>query len=83
MNAAWGWDPEFLKKLMSEPPKRYKYFITDDKEEFLSRLEIINNNALKNHKDNLKYLEGVDNIRRVREGEDIFKIFPWLEKDKE
>lgn len=83
MNAAWGWDPEQIKKALSEPAKRYKYFITDDKDEFVDRLEIIANNALTNNKDNLKYLERLDEIRRIREGEDIFEVLPWLKRDKE
>lgn len=82
MNAGW-WDPEIIKGILNTPAKRYKYFVTDDKDEFLARLEIVNNNALKNHKDNLKYLEQINKIREVREGADIFKVFPWLKKDKE
>lgn len=83
MNAAWGWDPEVLKEIFSQPATKYKYFITDDKDEFVNRLEIIANNALTNNKDNLKYLERLDEIRRIREGEDIFKVLPWLTKDND
>ena len=82
MNAAWGWNPDIIKKALSEPRKKYKYFLTDDKEEFLARLEAIAIRGLQNTKDNLKYLEQMDCIRRVREGEDIYEVFPWLEKDR-
>jgi CRISPR/Cas system CMR-associated protein Cmr5 small subunit len=83
MNAVWGWDPEKIKEILSKPAQKYKYFITDDQDEFVNRLEIIANNALQNNKDNLKYLERMDEIRRIREGEDIFKVLPWLKKDKD
>ncbi len=82
MNAPLGWDPEFIKKILSEPAPRYKYFITDDKDEFVNRLELIAHRAFETHKDNLKYLERLDEIRRIRGGEDIFEVLPWLLKDK-
>lgn len=81
MNPGWDW-AEITKKVLKEPAKKYKYFVTDDKDEFVNRLEIIANNALQNNKDNLKYLERMDEIRRIREGEDIFEVLPWLKKDK-
>jgi hypothetical protein len=78
----WFWNINNVKDSLTKPAKRYKYFITDDKDEFLARLEVINNRALANQHDNLKYLEELDNIRRVREGEDIFKVFPWIRTEK-
>lgn len=82
MSPAWTWDVEQIKKALSEPVKKYKYFITDDKDEFVNRLEIINNGVLLNSKDNLKYLERAVEIKRIRDGEDIFEVLPWLKKDK-
>jgi len=82
MNAGF-WDPELIKKLLALPPEKYKYFVTDDKDEFVNRLELIAHTAFQNHKDNLRYLERLDEIRRIREGEDIFKVLPWLIKDKD
>jgi len=82
MNAGF-WDPEVIKKIAAMPAKRFKYFITDDKDEFINRLELINNKALTTQKDNLRYLERADEIRRIREGEDIFEVLPWLLKDKD
>jgi len=83
VNAAWGWDPEQIKKILSQPAPKYKYFITDDKDEFITRLELIANQGLKNTKDNLRYLEQMDKIRRVREGADIYEVYPFLKKDKD
>lgn len=83
MNASL-WDPEFIKNILAKPAdKEYKYIITDDKDEFLTRLESGANLALKSTKDNLRYIEKLDKIRQVREGADIFEVFPWLKKDKD
>ncbi len=81
MNPGWDW-AEITKKVLNEPAKKYKYFVTDDLDEFVNRLEIIANNALLHNKDNLKYLERMDEIRRIREGEDIFEVLPWLKRDE-
>jgi hypothetical protein len=77
-----GWGIEKIREILAGPnPPRQKYIITDDKEEFLNRIEsrakftIINGVA-----DNLRYLEDLDRVKDVREGADIFETFPILKE---
>ncbi len=85
MNAAWGWDPKKIRKIIakldSEHEPEKKFFFTDDQDEFLNRLEAIANKSVLQTKDNLRYLEQLDKIRQVREGADIYKIYPSLKRD--
>jgi len=73
-----GWDIETLKQIMEQPVERPKYIVTDDKDEFLDRMEGIAKNGLKQKGDNLKCLEMLDKVKAVREGADIFEIFEIL-----
>ena len=78
--SGWGWDIETLRKIASGPkPPKQKYIITDDKEEFLNRVEARAKYVLINGtENNLKYLEDLDRVKAVREGADIRETFPFL-----
>lgn len=80
-----GWDFNFIKNIMdSTVGGRPTYIVTDDKEDFLERMEGIGKRGLKQDGDNLKCLEILSAVQAVRNGEDIFKAFPilndWNEK---
>lgn len=85
MSAKWPWRPKqitrLIKKLKDEPKK--KFFFTDSKDEFLRRMEIIAIKAFETNKDNLRFLERMEQIRQVRGGVDIKEVYPWLKKDME
>jgi hypothetical protein len=78
----WGWNIEKIAEMLKGPkPPKQKYIITDDKEEFLNRLEARAKFVLKNVPvDNLKYLEELDRVKAVRAGADIFETFPILKE---
>lgn len=77
------WDLELIAAIIKSPaPKKLKYIITDDKDEFITRLELINENAFIRMKDNLKYLEGLEKIARVKAGVPVEEVFPWVKDDK-
>jgi len=59
-------------------PTRMKYIITDDRDEFIERLESITKIAFERTGDNLRYLEGMSKIKEVREGAAIEDVFPWI-----
>lgn len=81
MNATWGWDYDRLKEILKQPAPKFKYVITDDKEEFLNRIEQRAKYTIINGlKDNLRYLEDLDRVKSVREGADIFETFPILKE---
>lgn len=77
-----GWDIEKIREILggSNLP-RQKYIITDDKEEFLNRIESRAKYTIINGvKDNLRYLEDLDRVKAVRDGADIFETFPILKE---
>jgi hypothetical protein len=80
-----GWDFETLKKVFEEADKepKKKFFFTDSQEEFVSRMEGIAHSSFKQNKDNLRYLEQLDQIRRIRAGEKIEEVYTWLKRDME
>lgn len=83
--SVWGWDPEKLKEIfekVSKEPKK-KFIFTDSKDEFLTKMEDIAGNALKQYGDNLRYLEQMDKVRQVREGAKLEDVYPWLKKDND
>ena len=77
-----GWDIDAITQLINEPPlPKLKYIITDDKEEFLNRVESRAKHTIVNGAcDNLRYLEDLDRVKAVREGTDIFEVFPVLKE---
>lgn len=77
-----GWDIEKIREILAGPnPPRQKYIITDDKEEFLNRIEARAKYTIINGvKDNLRYLEDLDRVKAVRDGADIFETFPILKE---
>jgi len=78
MNAAWGWDPEVIKKYFEGPKIKYKYVITDDKDEFLASMNRIAEKHFAETKDNLRYLEHLDRIKAIEEGAELRDVFTWL-----
>lgn len=76
------WVYDELVKVLAQPVSEFKYVITDDKEEFLSRMETIANNGLKQTHDNLRYLELLEKVKEVRDGADIYEVYPFLKRDK-
>jgi len=77
--SGWFWEIETIKKVLeSEDKPRPRYIITDDKEEFIQRLESIAENALKATKDNLRYLEQLDRIKELKAGAEVEDVFPWI-----
>ncbi len=84
MNDTWGWDPEKLKEIfekVAKEPKK-KFIFTDSADEFINRMESSAEGALKQHHDNLRYLEQMDKIHQVKEGAKLEDVYPWLKKDK-
>lgn len=77
--SGFGWDFDKITEILSAPRQPLpKYVITDDRDEFISRLERINKIAFANTKDNLKYLEGLDKINQMKAGAEIETVFPWV-----
>jgi hypothetical protein len=77
-----SWDIERLRTILTgQPSPKPKYIITDDKDEFLNRIEQRAHYTMINGlKNNLRYLEDLDRVKAVREGADIFEIFPMLKE---
>lgn len=76
------WLNDHLLELIKDT-QPLKYIITDDKDEFLNRMETIANNGLKQTHDNLRYLELLEKVKEVREGADIYDVYPFLKRDNE
>jgi len=75
------WLEAFEKIKNLPPPPKQKYIITDDPAEFLNRIEQRAKYVMINGTDNnLKYLEDLDRVKAVREGADIFEVFPVLKE---
>lgn len=85
MGSIWGWDIETLAKIFQQVAKepKKKFIFTDSQDDFIERMESSAEGALKQHKDNLRYLEQMDKIRQVREGANIYDVYPWLKKDND
>ena len=75
-----GWDFETIKEILSHASVRPKFIVTDDREEFLHRMETIAKNGLLHDADNLRCLEILDKVKSVRDGADIFETFTLLKE---
>lgn len=72
------WDFDKIKQILELNEPKFKYLITDDKNEFLDKMEEIAKRGLKNNADNLKCLELLSAVESVRNGADILEVFPIL-----
>ncbi len=77
-----SWDIEHLSCIFKMDPGdlEKKFFFTDSKEEFLDHLTEIATNGFKQNNDNLRYLELLEKIQRVRDGADVGDVYPWAKK---
>jgi len=81
MESKGWWTPELVQKALSHPAKKYKYLITDDKNEFIASMEEVAINHHKKYGDNLRYLEDLTKIQMLKDGMEPANIFDWL-RDK-
>lgn len=79
-NYGW-WSPELVKEVLSKPATKYKYLVTDDKNDFIERMERININHHKKYGDNLEYLEELVRIQLMKDGIEPEALYDFL-KDR-
>lgn len=77
------WDIKQFAEFLNKPYEVAEFIITDDREEFLQRMEGIAHRGLNKGGDTLKCLEILDEVKAVREGADIYETFPILKDWKE
>jgi len=76
-----GWDIDTLTKILNVPkPPKQRYIVTDDRDEFIGTLERITELGFKSRGDNLKYLENLEGLKRIKAGADIEDVFPWVKE---
>ena len=78
-----NWNADLLKEIIERQANqevRLAYIVTNDKEEFLERMEGIAKRGLQQNGDNLKCLEILDKVKAVREGADVFETFTMLKE---
>lgn len=74
-----GWDIDTLTEILNGPkPPKKRYIVTDDRDEFIVTLERITELGFKSRRDNLKYLENLEGLKRIKAGAEIEDVFPWV-----
>ena len=60
------WTKEMMSKVLSQPPVKFKYIVTNDKAEFIERMDrIIKARQDRGEGNNLSYLEDLTKMKQI------------------